>query len=79
MNRAQATKRLREMCEVAEARGERSIVGPLFGIKYADELADIPVAELAVIAHEATGHASYGGEIYKGRRIAKYVEWKEDS
>ena len=42
----------------------------LFGIKYAGEIEGLNLQE---IAREATGHSSYGSEISKGRKLAKYV------
>ena len=45
----------------------------LFGIKYADELEGLNFHD---IAEQATHKRSYGSEIYKGRRLAKYVTLK---
>ncbi|NUB43820.1 hypothetical protein GEU84_005445 [Fertoebacter nigrum] len=45
----------------------------LFGIAFADQLVGHSVHD---IAERATGHRSYGAEIHKGMRLAKYVVLK---
>ncbi|MGB7316756.1 MAG: hypothetical protein WBC85_02215 [Planktotalea sp.] len=45
----------------------------LFGIEFADELLG---QEVNLIAESATGKASYGTEIRKGMKLAKYVTLK---
>lgn len=77
MTEAEAVRRLRAMYDQSFRHQERSIVPQLFGIRYAAELADYQVKDLKRIACLATGYASYGGEIYKGIRMAQYVEWRE--
>ncbi|NIY72837.1 hypothetical protein HCZ30_10385 [Marivivens donghaensis] len=47
----------------------------LFGIEFADALQG---ASVHLIAEEATGHPSYGTEIRKGMRLAKYVQLKTE-
>lgn len=71
---ATAVQRLQAMYDAASFRKERSIVPQLFGIKYAQDLAGYQVKDLKQIALRATGYASYGGEIYKGIRLARYVK-----
>lgn len=45
----------------------------LFGIKYANQFRGI---DLNVLAFNATGKSSYGTEIRKGIKLAKFVEIK---
>ena len=77
MNEQEATQRLRAMYQQSFARQERSIVPMLFGIRYADELAGYKVRNLERIAQQATGYANYATEIHQGRRMARYVQWRE--
>ena len=55
------------------ATREKSTMLHLFGIVYAGELDGRDVASLEEIAESATGHRSYGREIKKMVRLAKYV------
>lgn len=72
MNSAEASRRLRAMHDPEE----QSILPHLFGIRYAADLAVYSVAELSQIAEGAGLPGSYGGEIRRGVRIARYVEWR---
>jgi hypothetical protein len=47
----------------------------LFGIEYASELEGVSINDVAELG---TGHRSYGTEIRKGLRLAKYVDLKQD-
>ena len=64
---------LREMHETAE-KGEKGTQILLFGIKYAAELerhSILTITELNGVPE------TYGREIYKGVKLAKYVELKQ--
>ncbi|MCI5086848.1 MAG: hypothetical protein MRY67_13095 [Rhodovulum sp.] len=54
-------------------KGETALAIHLFGIEFADELAGQPINEIAELG---TGHVSYGTEIRKGMRLARYVMLK---
>ena len=55
--------------------GETALQAHLFGIKYADQLKDLNIHD---IAERATSHRAYGTEINKGRKLAKYVKLKDE-
>lgn len=55
-------------------KGEQTTYIRLFGIKYADEIAGLPLVELI---ERAGLKRSYDTEVRKGVRLAKYVELKE--
>ena len=65
---------LRRMYENAP-RGEKTTMLHLFGIKYADDLAGLSIED---IVRKAGILKSYPTEINKGRRLAKYVQIRED-
>jgi hypothetical protein len=67
----QAVEKLKEQYETA-SDGEQVLQIHLFGIKFADELADLSLQD---IAEQATGHRSYGTEIRKGIRLSRYVSF----
>lgn len=52
--------------------GEKALRVHLFGIKYADELADLSIKEVATRA----GIPGYAAEVNKGRNLAGYVDIK---
>jgi hypothetical protein len=64
---------LRERYEQAEKR-EVVLAIHLFGIEFASELGGHSINDIAEIG---TGHRSYGTEIRKGIRLARYVDLKE--
>ena len=70
----EAGRRLREMYDSAP-EGELVTHIHLFGIKYAAELAGLTNKE---IVRRAGLYDSYHTEVSKGRRLAKYVQLKED-
>ena len=74
MNEAEAIATLREMYQTAPD-GEMVTQIHLFGVKYAHELSGF---DLYHLAERATVHRSYGTEIAKGIRLAKYVQPRED-
>lgn len=57
-------------------RREVALAIHLFGIEYAAELDGQPIN---TIAEAGTGHRSYGTEIRKGMRLAKYVQMRAPS
>ncbi len=76
MTTDEAIRILQDMYRRAAATREQSLQFHLFGIKYADELEGWSTPTLREIAGKATGSHSSGDEIYKGRRLAKYVTLK---
>ncbi|KAB2539845.1 hypothetical protein AL035_17540 [Salipiger aestuarii] len=60
---------LTERCAAAEKREKVVAIHPA-GIEFANELVGQPINEIAEIG---TGHASYGTEIRKGIRLARFV------
>lgn len=68
----EASKILAQMYRNA-LEGEKVIAIHLFGIKYADQIRNIPAKEIAAGADLPE---SYGTEIRKGINLAKYVEVK---
>lgn len=68
----EASKILAQMYRDAP-EGEKVISIHLFGIKYADQIRNIPAKEIAIGAEL---QESYGTEIRKGINLAKYVEVK---
>lgn len=52
--------------------GEKALRVHLFGIKYAAELANLSIKEVATLA----GIPGYAAEINKGRNLAGYVDIK---
>lgn len=77
MTKGEAAHLLHDMYQDGKRQGERSIAAELFGIRYATELANFRSQELAEIAALGTGYPNYGNEIGKGRRMARYVQWRE--
>ena len=73
MTAEEAIRTLRDMYSEAP-KGEMVLQIHLFGIKYADQLEGLSAKE---IAKRATGNESYGTEINKGRKLAKYVKLKD--
>ena len=65
-----AAKILASMCEEA-LPNEKALSVHFFGVKYANQIRNIPSQELAV---RAGLQKSYGTEIRKGINLAKYVE-----
>lgn len=76
MTEQEAVRSLREMYERGWREREAGIAALLFGIRHADEIANWPQKELDEIARLATGRTSYGSLIDKGRRAARYVQWR---
>ena len=72
MNTNDLVEQLRKRYETAEKR-EKALSLHLFGVVFAKELEGQPINE---IAEQATGYISYGTEIRKGIRLARYVEPK---
>jgi 5-methylcytosine-specific restriction protein B len=66
----EAAQILKEMYDTAP-EGEKVIRVHLFGIKYADQIANIPCQEIAI---RADLKPSYGTEIRKGINLARYVD-----
>ena len=73
MTEKEAIATLRDMYSNAPY-GEKTFQIHLFGIKYAKALESLDVY---TIAQRATGYASYHTEIYKGMKLAEYVEVRE--
>jgi REP element-mobilizing transposase RayT len=67
-----AVNTLANMYENAN-QGEKALSIHLFGIKYADQIRDIPSKEIAI---RAGLKEPYGTEIRKGINLAKYVKEK---
>ncbi len=65
----EASKILRKMY-VEAPEGEKAVQFHLFGIKYADQIKDMPKAKISILADLGK---SYGTEISKGVNLAKYV------
>ena len=74
MTLEEAGQRLREMYSTAPY-GEQVAHIHLFGIKYADELEGLANVD---IVRQAEMYESYGTEVAKGRRLAKYVRLKSN-
>ena len=72
----QLAKKLAQMYRDA-GEGEKVTMIHLFGIKYADELGRIPSTEIARRA-ELGSSTSYHTEISKARKLARYVDVKEE-
>ena len=72
MTSEQLSAELKRRYDVAPKR-EVALSIHLFGIEFAEELAGQSINE---IAERGTGHKSYGTEIRKGMRLAKYVRLK---
>ncbi len=68
----EASKILAQMYNNAE-RKEVALSVHLFGIKYADQIGNMSANDIAI---GAGIKKSYGTEIRKGMRLAKYVELK---
>ena len=68
----EAAKILAKMYEKAPAK-EKALSIHLFGVKYADDIRDMPSQTLAIRAGLGK---SYGSEIRKGINLAKYVQVK---
>ena len=75
MTQEEAVLILRNMYSNAP-RGDKVTMIHLFGINYATELVGLHVA---TIAERATGHRSYGTEIAKGMKLARYVQVRNDN
>lgn len=67
-----AAKILKEMYGKAPAK-EKALSVHLFGIKFADQIQNMPSQEIAIRAGLTK---SYGSEIRKGVNLSKYVELK---
>lgn len=70
MNEEQAARILHQTYIQAEADRNQTTAIHLFGIRYADELAELSIRE---ILERANMPASYITEIRKGMRLAAYV------
>ncbi|MCB1343057.1 MAG: hypothetical protein KDK24_18705 [Pseudooceanicola sp.] len=66
------SKVLKDRYETAQDREQVTQIH-LFGIEFADVLEGHAINDIAELA---TGHRSYGTEIRKGIRLAKYVSLK---
>lgn len=75
MTAIQLASRLKEAYENAPY-GEKVLQIHLFGIRYADELRNCD-SKPDKIAREALNKPRFGTEIYKGMRLAKYVQLKQ--
>ena len=73
MNIAEAAHKLREMYDNAP-EGEKATQIHLFGIKYAEDLARLPLAE---VLEQSGLLRSYVTEVNKGRNLAKHVEVRQ--
>ncbi|MGI3164863.1 HTH-like domain-containing protein [Pseudooceanicola sp. 200-1SW] len=62
---------------VSFSEREKTVAIHLFGIRYAEELEDLPMSELNLVAEEAGLSSSYGTELRKMVRLSKYVEEKK--
>ena len=67
-----AAKILRCAYRKGKERGHAALCVHLFGIKYADELANLSIKEVATRA----GIPGYAAEVNKGRNLAGYVDIK---
>ena len=74
MTTEQAARILKRMYKRGRQLEEVSAYLHLFGIKYADELADLSLPE---VVKRADIPSSYPTEIYKGMRLSRYVEIKQ--
>ena len=72
MNESELAERLRSMCRNAPNR-EKSTAIHLFGIRYVTDLAAFHGSIERVTRLSGVGN-SYGTEICKGMKLAKYVE-----
>ena len=68
----EAANKLREMYDTALEK-EKVVQIHLFGIKYAEYLANLPTAK---VVDRAGLRSSYVTEVNKGKNLAKYVELK---
>ena len=73
MNVPEAARILKTRYDEAKARFEQIPAIHLFGIEFAEELDDMSLSDILI---EAEMSMSYTTEIYKGMRLAKYVELK---
>ena len=67
----QASKILAKMYAEGAARKERALSIHMFGIKYADQIQDMPLEDIAIGAGVPK---CYKAEIRKGINLAKYVK-----
>ncbi len=74
MMKSELASKLKSMYENAK-KGEAVAMIHLFGIKYADEIKENNIS-CKTIAMEAGIKESYGTEISKGVKLAKYVQEK---
>ena len=72
MTTAEAAAKLNCAYTKGKKRGHAALCVHLFAIKYADELANLPIKEVATLA----GIPGYAAEINKGRNLAGYVDIK---
>lgn len=70
------TELLAEVCAQSE-RGEKVTAIHLFGIRHADSLRQFTLKEMRAIAKEAGQSESYGTELHKMMRLAKFVVEKK--
>ncbi len=68
----QAADRLKRMYKTA-CSGEKTTQIHLFGIKHAEDIADLSVEAIVKLAGL---HGSYVTEVHKGIRLARYVALK---
>lgn len=71
-----AAAKLKSMYRVDAPRGKKGPYLILFGIKYADDLARLP---LASVIREAGLHRSADVQIRHGMKLADYVDIKPDA
>ena len=71
MNVSEAARRLREQYDAGKRVGKATTAIHLFAVQHADALADLPIAE---VLKQARLPGSYVKEIYKGVRLAEYVQ-----
>ncbi len=72
MTTEEAAQILAQMYQTAEKK-EKVVQIHLFSIKYADEIAALDAYDIAL---KAGLSKSYGTEIYKARKLARYVQIK---
>ena len=76
MTVGEAAAKLKRMYRVDAPRGKKGPYLILFGIKYADDLARLP---LASVIQEAELHPTANVEIRYGMKLADYVDIKPDA
>ena len=73
MTEEQLVDKLAKLYRELKGRREAALALHLFGIAYVEELQGKDRGRIAV---KATGYSSYGNEIWKGMKLARYVQLK---